>query len=76
MAARVDWPKGKIDLKESSVKKLKEIAVEASHKAQGVEVFFVGSRRVTKVYWSSIVVCAFVRRFPSENLGLLQGGPK
>ena len=28
------------------MKKLKEIKVEASHKAQGVEVFFAGARRV------------------------------
>ena len=58
------------------VKKLKEIKVEASHKAQGVEVFFAGAGRVTKVYWGSIVVCAFVRRFPFRNLGLLWGGPE
>ena len=58
VAARVDWPKGKIDFKESSVKKLEEIKVEASHKAQGVEVFFVGARRVSKVDWGSIEVCA------------------
>ena len=42
---------GKIDLKESSVKKLNEIVVEASHKAQGVEVFFAGAKRAAKVYW-------------------------
>ena len=40
------------------VKKLKEIKVEASHKAQGVEVFFAGARRVSKVDWGSIQVCA------------------
>ena len=56
------------------MKKLKEIKVKVSHKAQGVEVFLAGARRVAKVYWGSIVVCAFVRRFPSENLGLLRGG--
>ena len=50
--------KGKIDLKESSVKKLKEIKVEASHKAQGVGLFFVRARRVSKVDWVSIEVCA------------------
>ena len=58
------------------MKKLKEIKVEVSHKAQGVEVFFAGARRVAKVYWGSIVVCAFVKRFPFGNLGLLRGGPK
>ena len=58
------------------MKKLREIMVEGSHKAQGIEVFFAGSRRVAKVYWGSIVVCAFVRRFPFGNLGLLRGGPE
>jgi hypothetical protein len=58
------------------VKKLKEIKVEGSHKAQGIEVFFAGARRVAKVYWVFIKVCAFVRRFPSRDLGFIQGGPK
>ena len=58
------------------MKKLKEIKVEASHKDQGVEVFFAGARRVSMVDWGSIEVCAFVRRFPSRNLGLLRGGPE
>ena len=58
------------------MKKLKDIKVEVSHKAQGVEVFFTGARRVTKVYWGSIQVCAFVRRFPSEDLRFLRGGPE
>ena len=58
------------------MKKLKEIKVKVSHKAQGIEVFFAGARRVAKVYGDSIEVCAFVRRFPSGNLGLLRGGPE
>ena len=50
--------------------------MKVSHKAQGIEVFFAGARRVAKVYWGSIVVCAFVKRFPSGDLGLLRGGPE
>ena len=48
------------DFKESLVKKLKEIKVEGSHKAQGIEVSFVGARRVAKVYWDSIQVCVLL----------------
>ena len=58
------------------MKKLKEIEVEVSHEAQGVEVLFAGATRVAMIYRGSIVVCAFVRRFPSENPGLLRGGPE
>ena len=42
------------------MKKLKEIKVEGSHKAQGVEVFFAGARRVAKVYWDSIQRCVLL----------------
>ena len=54
------------------MKKLKEIKVEGSHKAQGIVVFFTGARRVAKVYWGSIEVCAIVRRFPYGDLGFLR----
>ena len=61
------------DFKESSVKKLKEIKVEASHKAQGIEVFFARARRVAKVDWGSIVVCAFCKKVSFRKPGITSG---
>ena len=55
------------------MKKLKEIKVEALHKAQGVEVFFAGERRVSKVDWGSIEVCVFCKEVSFWKPGITSG---
>ena len=58
------------------MKKLKEIKVEASHKAQGVEGVLRGSKEGFQGRLGLYCGVCFVRRFPSGNLGLLRGGPE
>ena len=55
------------------MKKLKEIAVEASHKAQGVEVFFAGARRVFQGRLGLYLWCVLCKEVSFQKPGITPG---
>ena len=55
------------------MKKLKEIAVEASHKAQGVEVFFAGARRVFQGRLGLYLWCVLCKEVSFRKPGITPG---
>ena len=59
------------------MKKLKEIKVEGSHKAQGGRGVLRGSKESCQgILGLYSEVFPFVKRFPYGDLGFLRGGPE